>query len=92
MTTFYRDKTLFVVSFVVINVLPMRSAGPVPRFSPRMVTLVQAAPSLGEMPVTSGGWRARDMVAWGGQECRVSLYLDVEKERQTGVYVRGHND
>lgn len=42
----------------------MRSGGPVPRFSPRMVTLVHATPSLGEMPVTNGGWRARDIVPW----------------------------
>lgn len=48
--------------------LPIRSAGPVPRFSPRIVTLVQAAPSLGEMPVTSGGGRARDMAASDKQE------------------------
>lgn len=48
--------------------LPIRSAGPVPRFSPRIVTLVHAAPSLGEMPVTSGGGRARDMAASGKQE------------------------
>lgn len=39
----------------------MRSLGPVPRFSPRIVTLVHGVPSLGEMPVTSGGCRARDM-------------------------------
>lgn len=46
----------------------MRSGGPVPKFSPRMVTLVHATPSLGEMPVTNGGWRARDIVAWGMQK------------------------
>lgn len=40
---------------------PMRSLGPVPRFSPRIVTLVHGVPSLGEIPVTSGGCRARDM-------------------------------
>lgn len=42
--------------------LPMRSVGPVPRFSPLIVTLVQGIPSFGEMPVTSGGCRDRDMV------------------------------
>lgn len=46
----------------------MRSGGPMPRFSPRMVTLVHATPSLGEMPVTNGGWRARDIVAFGKQK------------------------
>lgn len=51
-----------------------------PRFSPRMVTLVQAAPSLGEMPVTSGGCRARDMVTRGGQEHWISLDLEHKKE------------
>lgn len=40
----------------------MRSVGPVPRFSPLIVTLVQGIPSFGEMPVTSGGCRDRDMV------------------------------
>ena len=39
-----------------------------PRFSPRMVTLVQAVPSLGEIPVTRGGGRARDMVESGRQK------------------------
>lgn len=54
----------------------MRSGGPVPRFSPRMVTLVQATPSLGEMPVTNGGWRARDMVAWGKQKGWTGQHLE----------------
>lgn len=44
-----------------METVPIRSVGPVPRLSPRMVTLVQAVPSLGEMPVTNGGWRGRDM-------------------------------
>lgn len=79
---FYQDQAVCVVSHVVINELPMRSAGPVPRFSPRMVTLVQAAPSLGEMPVTSGGWRARDMVAWGRREHWVDQQLEKKKDRQ----------
>lgn len=75
-TTFYQESAACVVRHIVINVLPMRSAGPVPRFSPRMVTLVQAAPSLGEMPVTSGGWRARDMVAWGRPKHWVDQHLE----------------
>lgn len=54
----------------------MRSGGPVPRFSPRMVTLVHATPSLGEMPVTKGGWRARDIVAWGKQKRRAAQHLE----------------
>lgn len=81
-TTFCQDRGACVVSYVVINVLPMRSAGPVPRFSPRMVTLVQAAPSLGEMPVTSGGWRARDMVTRGRQEHWISQHLDMGKKKK----------
>lgn len=40
----------------------MRSVGPIPRFSPLIVTLVHGIPSFGEMPVTSGGWRERDIV------------------------------
>lgn len=56
-----------------------------PRFSPRMVTLVHATPSLGEMPVTNGGWRARDIVAfgkqnwWAGQRLKKSYqYLNTQ--------------
>lgn len=43
------------LSYIALNTLPMRSGGPAPRFSPRMVTLVHATPSLGEIPVTNGG-------------------------------------
>lgn len=43
-------------------VRPMRSAGPVPRFSPLIVTFVHGMPSFGEMPVTRGGCRDRDIV------------------------------
>lgn len=45
--------------------LPMRSVGPVPRFSPLIVTFVHGIPSFGEMPVTSGGCRDRDIVPCG---------------------------
>lgn len=54
----------------------MRSGGPMPRFSPRMVTLVHATPSLGEMPVTNGGWRARDIVAFGKQKWWAGQHLE----------------
>lgn len=71
---FHKHQTEF--SYIVINTLPMRSGGPVPRFSPRMVTLVHATPSLGEMPVTNGGWRARDIVAWGKQKRWAGQHLE----------------
>lgn len=41
--------------------LPMRSGVPVPRFSPLIVTFVHGIPSFGEMPVTRGGGRNRDI-------------------------------
>lgn len=64
---------------VDLNALPIRSAGPVPRFSPRMVTLVQAAPSLGEMPVTKGGWRARDMAEESHRYRKDYQHLECDK-------------
>lgn len=62
-------------------VRPMRSAGPVPRFSPRIVTFVHGMPSFGEMPVTRGGCRDRDIVLV--DETR-SRYRNDLQARRTG--------
>lgn len=40
---------------VCILHLPIMSSGPLPKFSPRIVTRVPGGPSLGETPVTIGG-------------------------------------
>lgn len=56
----------------------MRSVGPVPKFSPLIVTFVHEMPSLGEMPVTSGGCRARDMMSI--QLPKTELLLTVQQE------------
>lgn len=58
--------------------LPMRSVGPVPKFSPLIVTFVHEMPSLGEMPVTSGGCRARDMMTV--QLLQSELLLSAQQE------------
>lgn len=58
--------------------LPRRSAGPVPKFSPLIVTFVHEMPSLGEIPVTSGGCRARDMMTV--QLLQSELLLSVHQE------------
>lgn len=58
--------------------LPRRSVGPVPKFSPLIVTFVHAMPSLGEIPVTSGGCRARDMMNF--QLLQSELLLSVYQE------------
>lgn len=59
--------------------LPIRSVGPVPKFSPLIVTFVHEMPSLGEIPVTSGGCRARDMMTI--QLLQSELLLSVHQER-----------
>lgn len=56
----------------------MRSVGPVPKFSPLIVTFVQEMPSLGEIPVTSGGCRARDMTSI--HLLKTELLLSVQQE------------
>lgn len=56
----------------------MRSVGPVPKFSPLIVTFVHEMPSLGEMPVTRGGCRARDMMSF--QLLKTELLLSVQQE------------
>ena len=58
----------------------MRSAGPVPRFSPLIVTFVHGMPSFGEMPVTRGGCRDRDIVL--AEETRSSYRSNLLKEKQ----------
>lgn len=69
---------------VCVILVPTRSAGPVPRFSPRMVTLVHEVPSLGEMPVTRGGWWARDMV--------VVTCVQEHKESQSATCEHGRGE
>lgn len=72
----------FTQFYTKMEMLPIRSVGPVPRLSPRMVTLVQAGPSLGEMPVTNGGWRGRDMASPVRWELWVGWNLDKETRRE----------
>lgn len=64
----------------------MRSVGPVPRFSPLIVTLVHGMPSFGEMPVTSGGCRERDIVL-GGANPRFSYKSNLLKENEKKALV-----
>lgn len=71
---FHKHQTA--LSYIALNTLPMRSGGPVPRFSPRMVTLVHATPSLGEIPVTNGGRRPRNIVTWGKQKRWAGQHLE----------------
>lgn len=58
-TAHYKNAFTIETQFLL---LPMRSTGPVPRFSPLIVTFVHGIPSFGEMPVTRGGCRDRDIV------------------------------
>lgn len=69
--------------------LPMRSVGPVPRFSPLIVTFVHEMPSLGEMPVTSGGCRARDMMSIQLARAKLVFYLFSKKQslKPTSNYI-----
>ena len=44
-----------VPSLTIQLFIPVTSLALIPRFSPRIITLVPGGPSAGEMPVTTGG-------------------------------------
>ena len=50
-----RWKTTCSNSDIQLLFIPVTSLALIPRFSPRIITLVPGGPSAGEMPVTTGG-------------------------------------